>query len=62
MHLYQRCDRAKPTERVFSMALLIFADGCFANFGVGRSRSHPKGKGYLSASRRYAFLKAEKEC
>lgn len=61
-HLHQRCDRAEPTERVFSLALLIFVDGHFVNFGVDRSRSHPKGKGYLTATSRYAFLQAEKQC
>lgn len=28
-HLHQRCERAKPRQKVFSLALLIFVDGHF---------------------------------
>lgn len=61
-HLLEKCDGGKPIEKVFSVALLVVADGHFVNSGVAKSRSHPKGQGYLTATRRRAFLQPENQC
>lgn len=41
-------------KKLYSVALLVVADGHFVSSGVAKSRSHVKGEEYLTATRRRA--------